>query len=86
MTLFNERIHEIKQYSEEEVFNQLKQVPLRSLPVDIDDAKEELFKQIVNDGNCFNEEKFISLLRQVSGSQEGGWDNLIRLPQFTDEA
>ena len=30
-------------------------------------------------GNCYNPSKFFSLLRQVSGNQEGGWDNSIRL-------
>lgn len=33
-------------------------------------------------GDCFNKDKFISLLKQVSGREDGGWDSKIRLPML----
>ena len=56
--------------------------PNNDLP-QIANAKIQLMQQINNMGGGFNEEKFIGLLRQISGREDGGWDSVIRLPMLS---
>ena len=81
LMVFNDRVAEIKQ---QEGFDFLEQFPINQLPDGIEDAQAELLKQIRNEENCFHEDLFIRLLKIISGSEEGGWDNKIRLPQLAD--
>lgn len=41
-----------------------------------------MIRQIHNYDNCYDTEKFIKLLKTVSGCQDGGWDAKIRFSQL----
>ena len=78
---YNEKIITIKEQAGGEAFNFL-EVAQPANESDAGDAMIQLVQQLTNSGNCYKTDKCLALLRQISGSQDGGWDNSIRIPML----
>jgi len=81
---FNERVAFVKSQRGKQ-FDFLHEELATEVTADLSDARIGLIQQINNMGNCYGTEKFLTLLRQVAGSNDTGFDAKVRFPMLASD-